>query len=238
MVPAGTYPGIDSDNEVEADLDLEWAGAVARWATLVYVYSEDATYSAYYAIDNNLGPVISESFGLCEYQVGSSGWAFTTMRWRRRKAMRWEFTWLAASGDSGPAGCDYQVAVSTQGLELAFPPAFPRSPRWAGRNSTKEAAAIGVAPTGSMVARRYPISPRRRGTTQWQAGTCGQRRRPECVLQEARVANRSGVPNDGVRDVPDVALAASNAHDPYIIVTGGRPLAWAARRSQRLVSPE
>ena len=67
MVPTGTYPGFSSDDEIEADLDLEWAGAVARLATLIYVYSEDADYSAYYAIDNNLAPVISESFGLCEY---------------------------------------------------------------------------------------------------------------------------------------------------------------------------
>jgi hypothetical protein len=40
---------------------------VARLANLIYVYSDDADYSAYYAIDNNLAPVISESFGLCEY---------------------------------------------------------------------------------------------------------------------------------------------------------------------------
>jgi len=28
-----------------------------------------------------------------------------------------------------------------------------------------------------------------------------------------------GVPNDGARDVPDVALTASNAHDPYLIIS-------------------
>ena len=30
-----------------------------------------------------------------------------------------------------------------------------------------------------------------------------------------------GVPNDGARDVPDVALAASNVHDPYLIFSEG-----------------
>src|SRR5208337_4389903 len=30
-----------------------------------------------------------------------------------------------------------------------------------------------------------------------------------------------GVPNDGARDVPDVALNASNAHDSYYIVSEG-----------------
>src|ERR1035438_6740685 len=59
MVPNGDYPGVNGD-EIEADLDLEWAGAVARFANLIYVYGDDANYSAYYAIDNNLAPVISE----------------------------------------------------------------------------------------------------------------------------------------------------------------------------------
>ncbi len=30
-----------------------------------------------------------------------------------------------------------------------------------------------------------------------------------------------GVPNDGARDVPDVSLAASDAHDPYIVFSEG-----------------
>jgi len=34
MVPTGTYPGVTGD-EVEADLDLEWSGAVARSAMLI-----------------------------------------------------------------------------------------------------------------------------------------------------------------------------------------------------------
>jgi hypothetical protein len=34
-----------------------------------------------------------------------------------------------------------------------------------------------------------------------------------------------GVPNDGARDVPDVALAASPAHDPYVVVSGGAEIA-------------
>jgi hypothetical protein len=34
-----------------------------------------------------------------------------------------------------------------------------------------------------------------------------------------------GVPNDGARDVPDVALDASNAHDPYVIITEGESIA-------------
>ena len=173
MVPIGTYPGVNGD-EIEADLDLEWAGAVARFATLIYVYSEDAGYSAYYAIDNNLAPVISESFGLCEYHGGHRiGWAFTTFRWRHRKAMRWELPgWLRRAIRERPAAI-MTSRRQPRVWESAFPPAFPRLPRWAARNSTKETSAIGAAATGPMVARRFPISPRRRGTTRRRASSLG-----------------------------------------------------------------
>ncbi len=56
------HPGTTSDL-AEADIDLEWAGAVAPNATLIYVYGTSADGAALYAIDNNLAPVISESFG-------------------------------------------------------------------------------------------------------------------------------------------------------------------------------
>lgn len=53
-------------NFVEADLDLEWSAAVARNATIIYVYAEDVSVAAEYAVDQNLAPVMSESFGGCE----------------------------------------------------------------------------------------------------------------------------------------------------------------------------
>ena len=60
-------PGVDHQgDQMEADLDLEWAGAIAPNATLIYVYGADADSAAFYAIDQNLAPIVSESFGLCE----------------------------------------------------------------------------------------------------------------------------------------------------------------------------
>jgi len=123
MVPTGAYPGV-TDDEVEADLDLEWSGAGSSIAKLIYVYGDDAGYAAYYAIDNNLAPVISESFGLCEYEVARIGWAFTTFGWKHRRQCT-GITWLASSGDSGAAGCDYDVATATHGLGVSLPASVP-----------------------------------------------------------------------------------------------------------------
>ena len=62
----GADPGINQTDLGEADLDLEWSGAVAPNATIIYVYSSDVMTSAQYAIDQNLAPVMSLSYGGCE----------------------------------------------------------------------------------------------------------------------------------------------------------------------------
>src|SRR5205814_1151 len=69
--PGGPDPGINFD-EIEADLDVQWSGAVAKGAHIDFVTSKDTAasagvdLSAEYIIDNNLAPVMSESFGACE----------------------------------------------------------------------------------------------------------------------------------------------------------------------------
>ena len=225
MVPTGNYPGVDPDGEVEADLDLEWAGAVARSAQLIFVYSDDANYSAYYAIDNNFAPVISESFGLCEYQVGANRMGLASFEPEAQKAGALGITWLVSSGDSGAAGCDDGVAVATQGMGVSLPASIPEvtavggtefnegsGSYWSAGNglyggsalsyipetSWNDTVAMGnLASSGGGVSSIYP-------KPSWQAGP--------------------GVPGDGARDLPDISLAAASAHDPYLVVSQGSVL--------------
>ena len=113
----GPDPGV-TDEETEADLDVEWSGAVAKGATIDLVVSEttEATpgidLSALYIIDNNLAPVMSISYGACEAQLGAGGNAFHSTLWEQAAAQG--ITVVVAAGDSGSAGCD----STTQG-ELA-----------------------------------------------------------------------------------------------------------------------
>jgi len=65
VVLYGTDPGIN-DSVSEADLDIESVGAVARNASIIYVYSSSFVVSSVYAVDQNLAPVISSSYGACE----------------------------------------------------------------------------------------------------------------------------------------------------------------------------
>jgi len=105
----GPDPGINGD-EVEADLDVQWSGAVARGATIDLVVAESTEstsgidLSALYIIDNNLAPLMSESYGACEAELGAGGNQFYNTLWEQAAAQG--ITVIIASGDSGSAGCN------------------------------------------------------------------------------------------------------------------------------------
>ena len=65
LVPYGADPGVNGDL-IEADLDLEWSGAIAPNANIYYVYGQNAFEAAIIAVGNNIAPVISISYGGCE----------------------------------------------------------------------------------------------------------------------------------------------------------------------------
>jgi hypothetical protein len=111
----GPDPGTGSSDEGESDLDLEWAGAVAPGAQLIFVttqstqsnptqVSNGVDLSALYAVDNNVAPVLSESYGSCEAALGTTGNQFFSTLWQQAAAQG--ITVSVSSGDSGSAGCD------------------------------------------------------------------------------------------------------------------------------------
>ena len=111
VIVNGRDPGDLGDGEDnEADLDVEWSGAVARNATILFVVSK-STYStdgvdlsAQYIINNNLAPVMSTSFTSCESNLGAAGNAFYNNLWQQAASQG--ITSFVASGDSGAAGCN------------------------------------------------------------------------------------------------------------------------------------
>jgi len=107
-VLAGTDPGIQfaSGDETESDLDLEWAGAVAKGATLQFVVSTSVDTSAQFAVDHSplVATVISESYGLCELQIGTTENGIINSRWQQ--AATEGITAVVATGDAGSAACD------------------------------------------------------------------------------------------------------------------------------------
>ena len=107
----GADPGdLGPDEDVEADLDMEWSGAVAPNATVKFVISastastDGVDLSAQYLVDNNLAAVMSTSFGQCEGLMGSAEDAFYSNLWAQAAAEG--ITAMVASGDNGAAGCE------------------------------------------------------------------------------------------------------------------------------------
>ncbi len=111
IIVNGPDPGILTDaEETESVLDVSWSGAVAKNAAIDFVVSASTstTYgidlSSLYIVDNNLAPVMSESYGLCEAQLGNAYNAFYNALWQQAAAQG--ITVLLSSGDGGSAGCD------------------------------------------------------------------------------------------------------------------------------------
>jgi subtilase family serine protease len=112
----------ENADEVEAILDVEWSGAVAKNATidLVTCASTNSSFggdlAAGYVVDfpntnsthtntsTGFAPILSESFGLCELGLGSSENSFYNTTWQQAAAEG--ITVLISSDDSGSAGCD------------------------------------------------------------------------------------------------------------------------------------
>jgi subtilase family serine protease len=130
----------------EADLDIEWSGAVARNAQIIYVNSplffSGSTYLGggvfnawYYAVDQNLAPVISLSYGNCEFNdnfiLDATGLPLSD-EIELMKANSQGITFLNSSGDSGAAECDgptnsttNPVNLAVGGLAVSYPASSP-----------------------------------------------------------------------------------------------------------------
>ena len=117
IVIDGNDPGLDGINNpdgqnyasAEAYLDVEWAGAVAPNATVDLVIAADTNLDSglllalQHAIDGNIAPVVSISFGGCEAAQGATNQFINSLF---AQAAAQGQTVLVSSGDSGSAGCD------------------------------------------------------------------------------------------------------------------------------------
>ncbi len=229
IVVNGVNPGIVSaGEETEAALDVEWAGAVARNATIKFVVSKstnssDGSYlSAQYIVNHNLAPVMSMSFSLCEGSLGSAGNRFINSLWQQ--AATQGITVFVASGDSGAAGCDsasasrashgravnglcstpYNVCVGGTQFNDRNAPLY-----WSASNQPgTQSSALSYIPEIA-----WNESGPKVGLWSSSGGASGIYPKPSWQAG-------AGVPTDNKRDVPDVSLSAAG-HDGYLIYQNG-----------------
>jgi subtilase family serine protease len=231
IVTIPSYVSITSTGDLtEADLDLEWSGGVATAADIIYVNAGDSTNGAFdsltYAIDQDVAPIISMTYGACEPDVGATD--ISTIQSTLAQATTEGITILAAAGDDGATDCDNNNPeapsdIAVMGLAVDFTASSPNvtaiggsefsgdsaagaNTYWAGtNNSTTMGSALSYIPevVWNDTATDEELSATGGGASMfftkppWQTGT--------------------GVPNDDARDVPDVSLTASPDEDPYLI---------------------
>ena len=213
LIPYSTTDPGYNGAQVEGNLDLEWAGAIAPKATIYYVYGPSAFIAIEVAVEINAAPIISASYSSCEINTDFPGWSSIAQQGNAQG-----ITILAASGDAGAAGCDFQGSepFATRGLSVNFPAVLPEvtgvggtmlvegtGTYWGPTNSStfgsalsyipeaawNESGTTGLGSTGGGVSRIYP-------KPAWQTGP--------------------GVPNDNFRHVPDVSFTSAG-HDAYFI---------------------
>ena len=110
----GNTPAVNGD-DVESDLDVEWAAGVATAASVNFVTSSGSLVGSgidtagLYLVDNNNADIISLSYGGCEVGNGASGTAYWNTLWEQAAAQGQ--TVFISTGDSGAGGCDSSSAT-------------------------------------------------------------------------------------------------------------------------------
>lgn len=262
----GPDPGLAGGDEGESDLDVEWSGAVAPAATIKFVATQTTQTdgvqgidgSALYIVDNNIAPVMSESYGSCEANLTASGNQFYNSLWQQAAAQG--ITVSISAGDNGSAGCDpvanptsLQADVASQGTAVSglastpynvalggtdFDYTKPPTTYWGATNaSTSQLSALGYIPettwtsscadqggsactatiinknAGSSSTDGVDITAGSGGPSSCEASTSNGTTTtctagyPKPSYQQLSI---TGMPNDNVRDLPDVSLFASN----------------------------
>jgi uncharacterized protein (TIGR03437 family) len=214
MILYGADPGTNG-NQIEGDLDLEWAGAIAPKATIYYVYGADPLIAAVYAVDLNIAPIISISYGNCEIE-------FPSLLYRTvlQQGNAQGITTLSASGDSGAAGCDSQGLdpSATRGQAATFPSNLPEVTGVGGtlfNDATGNYWASSNDAAGGSVLSYIPEVAWNETAPGFGLGASGGG--ASALITKPDWQTGPGVPNDNARDIPDVAMSAA-VHDGYLVM--------------------
>jgi hypothetical protein len=201
-----------------------------------------------YAVDKIVAPVISTSYGYCEAGIGQS-FADTVQGWAQQANTQGQ-TIMAASGDEGAADCDPNSTdpygtSATGGLAVDVPAAIPEVTGMGGNEFTGDAAGTvtGTAPNTNADATTYWSGTSNSTDTissalsyipeeAWNdtaediavgGGIAASGGGKSTFFTKPTWQTGTGVPADGKRDVPDLALSTSPNHDGYLLCSEDGP---------------
>ena len=237
VVVNGTDPGnLGDGEEVEAILDASYSGALAPSATINFVVSastnttDGVDLSEMYIVDNNLGDVMTESFGSCEEGVTSA--EATSISNLAEQAAAQGITYMVSAGDNGSAGCDDPSnPVATQGLSVNVLASTPYTVAVGGTmfNDTANPSTYWNSTNTSALVSAKSYIPEDVWNESCSISSCGSSNAnlyagsggiSTIFPKPAWQSGVAGIPATGDRNLPDVSLTAAG-HDPYLICIEG-----------------
>ena len=226
----GVNPGMpDCTDEAESALDVEWAGAIARNATIDFVSAQSGAtdgvvLAAQYAVTNNVAPIVTMSYLHCESTLNDGGQSLWGSLWSQAASQGQSV--FVASGDSGAAGCDLSTEqTATQGTAVNAICSTPNSTcvggtefndgansgaYWSGTNGAGMSSALSYIPELTW------------NESSWAGAIVASGGGISTVYPRPGWQSAPGVPAGTMRLVPDVA-ASSAIHDAYVIQIQGGP---------------
>ena len=248
----GPDPGLigpdgTTSDEGESALDVEWAGAVASGANVIFVTTQmtqtdgvdGVDASAIYAVENNVAGVLSDSYGICESSLGTSGNAFYNALWEQAAAQG--ITVVVAAGDNGAAGCDDPSSQSAAvgGIAVSGLASTPYNIAMGGTDFTYTNNNQSTYWNSNGSNNVYPSAKSYIPELPWNdscaaaglAGCTGVSSTssslnivaasggPSAVYPKPNWQHGTSVPADGARDLPDVSLFSGDGNNGsfYII---------------------
>ena len=221
---------------------------LATWATINFVYTGNSqNYSAFdslvYAIDNQIGAIISSSYGTCEAALGGQ-----TLESSLEQGTAQGQTIVAAAGDQGSTDC-YGIGTLTttqwEALAVDYPASSPYVTGMGGTEISNANSAYDTQGTAywaaegnsDVVTSALQYIPE----MAWNddASGCGQ---ADCLSSGGGGASalfnkpswQTGVPgissSETMREVPDLALYASPGVPGFLYCTSDSS-SWAAGQS-------
>jgi hypothetical protein len=230
--------GVGGGEEAEATLDSTWSGAIAYGAAVNLVVSattnstDGVDLSEVYIVENNFADVMTESFSSCELQATDAQLAFSNGLAEQAAAQG--ITYFVSAGDDGAEGCDdpsTAPAINPISVNLLASTPFTvavggtmfnenglESKYWGSEPPVQESA-ISYIP--EVVWNESSLSNGLwSGSGGASAGNIQAGGKTPGVLKPSWQAAVPGIPNDNVRDLPDVSLTAAG-HDPYLLCLDG-----------------
>jgi subtilase family serine protease len=231
----GPDPGdLGGGEETEATLDATWSSALAPSASVDFVVSASTNstdgifLSEAYIIDNNLAPVMTESFGSCEAVITNA--QAQDISALAEQAAAQGITFIVSSGDSGAEGCDNGRTVAQGPISVSDLASNPFVVALGGTQFNEnghDSTFWKTTDTGDGGTAKSYV-PENVWNSSCLAAQCGQNANTASGGGGASVifskpswqAGVSGIPSDGARDLPDVSLTASG-HDAYLVCLEG-----------------